>query len=88
MLKNMSSPEGSSMSKLKLLRVAKDLSQIDLAESSGVSRSAIQWIEQGNPMRVGTAKKLAQALDVDWRIFFEEDAQKTERSVQDVRPGA
>jgi transcriptional regulator with XRE-family HTH domain len=76
------------MSKLKLLRVAKDLSQIDLAESSGVSRSAIQWIEQGNPMRVGTAKKLAQALDVDWRIFFEEDAQKTERSVQDVRPGA
>lgn len=53
-------------SKLKAIRKAKNLSQAELAERSGVSRATIANIERGKQVEVlvGTVSKLASALDV------------------------
>lgn len=53
-------------SKLKAIRKAKNLSQAELAEKSGVSRATIANIERGKQVEVlvGTVSKLASALDV------------------------
>lgn len=52
--------------KLKTIRKAKNLSQAELAEKSGVSRATIANIERGKQVEllVGTVAKLASALDV------------------------
>lgn len=52
--------------KLKTIRKAKNLSQAELAEKSGVSRATIANIERGKQVEllVGTVAKLANALDV------------------------
>ena len=53
-------------SKLKAIRKAKNLSQAELAEKSGVSRATIANSERGKQVEVlvGTVSKLASALDV------------------------
>lgn len=61
--------------KLKVARVAKDLSQDDLAKIVGVSRQTIGLIEQGkyNPslnLCVEICKALSKTLD---DLFWEED---------------
>lgn len=61
--------------KLKVARVAKDLSQDDLAKLVGVSRQTIGLIEQGkyNPslnLCVAICKALSKTLD---DLFWEED---------------
>jgi transcriptional regulator with XRE-family HTH domain len=55
------------MGTLKEARLAKFLSQQDLAEKSKVGRSTIATIESGTPPRLRTARLLAAALDVDPR---------------------
>ena len=52
--------------KLKTIRKAKNLSQAELAEKSGVSRATIANIERGKQVEilVGTVAKRANALDV------------------------
>lgn len=52
--------------KLKTIRKARNMSQAELAEKSGVSRATIANIERGKQVEllVGTVSKLANALDV------------------------
>ncbi|KOP79653.1 helix-turn-helix transcriptional regulator [Cytobacillus solani] len=64
--------------KLKVARVAKDLSQDDLAKIVGVSRQTIGLIEQGkyNPslnLCVAICKALSKTLD---DLFWEEDEEE------------
>ncbi|WP_102272672.1 helix-turn-helix transcriptional regulator [Cytobacillus massiliigabonensis] len=64
--------------KLKVARVAKDLSQDDLAKIVGVSRQTIGLIEQGkyNPslnLCVEICKALSKTLD---DLFWEEDKEE------------
>lgn len=64
--------------KLKVARVAKDLSQDDLAKLVGVSRQTIGLIEQGkyNPslnLCVAICKALSKTLD---DLFWEEDEEE------------
>lgn len=61
---------------LKLARIKADLTQKDLADKSGVSRSTICSIEkhgiENTPVK--TLRKLATALDTDVQnLFFSEE---------------
>ena len=57
------------MSKLKKLRTAKNMTQKQLADGSGVNIRQIQRVENGDSdmsnITLGNAIKLADALDVD-----------------------
>lgn len=54
------------MPRLRTVRLAKMLSQEELAEKSGVSRVAITRLERGNiDARFATVRKLAKALGVE-----------------------
>lgn len=55
-------------------RLALGLTQEDLADRAGVSRSAVQDAERGEPVRVSTAKKLASVLQISWTCFYAEDS--------------
>lgn len=53
------------------LRYAKNMTQKELADASGVSRSLISMYEIGKTgISVETAKRLADVLDCDWTVFF------------------
>lgn len=60
---------------IRIIREARGLSQVELAERSGLSRSTIQSIEV---MRVSPTVRalfaIAHALDVDVVAFFKGDA--------------
>ncbi|UZD22287.1 helix-turn-helix transcriptional regulator [Algoriphagus halophytocola] len=59
--------------KVKLLRKAKELSQEDLADKSGLNRPYISAIEQGKRnVSLEVIEKLAEALDIEIKEFFEE----------------
>lgn len=56
---------------LKECREAKGLSQNQLARQVGCVRQTISMIERGiNKPSVELAKRLADALEVHWTIFF------------------
>ena len=56
---------------LKIIRVAKGMNQVQLAELASVSRATISAVESGiNKPSVELAKKLGDILKVDWSIFF------------------
>lgn len=59
---------------LKIERIKKNKSQAQLEEESGVSRITISKIEKGNiqNVRVGILEKLATALEIPVKQFFEE----------------
>ena len=58
--------------KVKLLRKAKELSQEDLADKSGLNRPYISAIEQGKRnVSLEVVEKLAVALEIEIRNFFE-----------------
>lgn len=59
---------------LKIERIKKNKSQAQLEEESGVSRITISKIEKGNiqNVRVGILEKLATALGISVKQFFEE----------------
>jgi transcriptional regulator with XRE-family HTH domain len=56
---------------LALLRKQRGCTQEELAHSIGLHRTYIGFIEQGkrNPT-VGTMHKIAQALQLDMKVFF------------------
>lgn len=57
---------------LKTIREERNFSQEELAEKSGVSRTTISLIENGNSttIKLSTLQKLAKALDVGIDYFF------------------
>ena len=59
---------------LKIERIKRNKSQTQLEEVSGVSRITISKIEKGNiqNVRVGMLEKLATALEIPVKQFFEE----------------
>lgn len=61
------------MFNLKLIRIQKGISQQELEEKSGVSRTTISKLENndGASTTTETIKKLAKALDVPPRFFLE-----------------
>ena len=57
---------------IKELRIAKGLTQEQLANECGVQRTTITMIELGeNKPSVELAKRLGTIFDVDWKGFFE-----------------
>ena len=60
------------MVNIKELRIAKGLTQEQLANECGVQRTTITMIELGeNKPSVELAKKLGEILEIDWKGFFE-----------------
>ena len=59
--------------KVKQLRKAKELSQEDLAEKSGLNRPYISAIEQGKRnVSLEVIEKLAEALGIEIKELFED----------------
>jgi transcriptional regulator with XRE-family HTH domain len=66
--------------RLKLARVQRELTQVDLAHQTGVGLRTIRQIEQTDfEPRVATARKLATALgvSVEWLVFGIEPVMET-----------
>jgi transcriptional regulator with XRE-family HTH domain len=63
------------------LRETKGLTQKNVAEMCGISRSFYADIEHGtrNP-KVSTAKVIGTFLGFDWTLFFETNGRKTRQS--------
>lgn len=61
--------------KIKDLRIARNMSQEELAEKSGVSRTIISFLETGKPVqtKTGTLQKIATALGVSMVFLFQEN---------------
>ena len=56
------------------MRKSKNLTQVQLAETVGISPSYVASIETGDRKVPGwTAKKIAAALGFDWQRFYEDD---------------
>lgn len=52
--------------KLRAMRLLKNMTQQELAESSGISRTSVSLIETGAiEPKIITVKKLAHALDIN-----------------------
>ena len=61
--------------KLKEIREKKGLTQQELADSIGITRQALSMLELSvNNMSVERAKQLAQVLNVNWQLFFEDES--------------
>ena len=61
----------SASSIMKGRRLARGLTQEQVAKLAGVDRTTITKIENGTAKpSVKTAQKIAQVLDFDWTIFF------------------
>ena len=57
---------------LKKLRIAKGMTQEQVASECGVQRTTITMIELGeNKPSVELAKKLGKVFEIDWKGFFE-----------------
>ena len=59
--------------KIRELRRARKMSQAELAEKSGVSRTIISFLETGKSVetKTGTLQKIAEALDVSLAFLFQ-----------------
>jgi transcriptional regulator with XRE-family HTH domain len=56
---------------MKERRLARGLTQEQVAKLAGVDRTTITKIENGTAKpSVKTAQKIAQVLDFDWTLFF------------------
>jgi len=56
---------------MKGRRLARGLTQEQVAKLAGVDRTTITKIENGTAKpSVKTAQKIAQVLDFDWTLFF------------------
>lgn len=54
------------------LRAKKNITQQQLADSVQITRQMISAIENGAQPSVKTAKRIAQALEIDWTLLFEQ----------------
>ena len=61
--------------KLKALRLEADISQTDLAEKTGMSRSSIAEIEKGRNFSISSLISIARALNILDKLnyFFKEE---------------
>ena len=61
--------------RIKELRKASRMSQEELSEKSGVSRTIVSFLENGNETdtKVGTLQKIATALDVPIAALFSDN---------------
>lgn len=65
---------------LKDIRLKLDLTQEQVAERAGISRTFYTEIETGSKKpSTKTAKKIAQVLNFDWVIFFEDECRETQQ---------
>jgi DNA-binding XRE family transcriptional regulator len=56
---------------LKLLRHERGhITQIELSKQSGVNRTTISAVENGQVPSINTAMKLATVLKIDWKDFY------------------
>lgn len=64
-----------------LISARGNLTQEQAANLCGISRSTYSNIELGirNPS-VSNAKKIGEALKVDWKLFFEENCHETKQN--------
>lgn len=61
------------MSKLKQLRKEHKMSQKELGDAVGITATSISRYEIGKrKLSVDMAKKIADALDVDWTVLYSE----------------
>lgn len=66
---------------LKDIRLKLDLTQEQVAERAGISRTFYTEIETGSKKpSIKTAKKIAQVLNFDWVIFFEDECRETQQN--------
>lgn len=66
---------------LKNKRVARGLTQQEVATLSGISRSFYTSIEQGTKTpSVSTAKDIAKTLKFEWTIFFKDSSSLKEQN--------
>lgn len=61
--------------RIKELRKANRMSQEELSEKSGVSRTIVSFLENGNETdtKVGTLLKIAEALEVPLTALFSDN---------------
>lgn len=61
------------MNKLRAMRLLRNMTQQELAESSGISRTSVSLIETGAiEPKIMTIKKLACALNISWKSLLDE----------------
>ncbi|GIL39224.1 hypothetical protein TMPK1_14610 [Rhodospirillales bacterium TMPK1] len=66
---------------LRRLRTEADLSQQDLADSTGIGKGRLSEYERGaRSCNIGTLARLAEALDVPISAFFEEEKPARKRT--------
>ena len=59
---------------LKIYRVTNNLTHKDFSQKYNVNRSTIASIESGNNQpKVETAKVIANIINIEWSLFFEEE---------------
>lgn len=71
------------MSKLKEIRERKNLTQEELAESSGISVRTIQRIEAGTQPKGHTLRVLAKALEIKESEFQNSDLEQEDLEIKD-----
>jgi transcriptional regulator with XRE-family HTH domain len=83
--------------RIKVERLARRMSQTELAEQIGVSFQQVQKYEKGlNRVGAGRLTRIAEALGIPVRVFFETNASATPKDADDntspfdmlVEPGA
>ena len=51
-------------------RKAHGLTQTDLAKMLGCSQQLVSRIEKGHQIKIKSAKKFAEVLNIDWKKFY------------------
>lgn len=71
---------------LKARRDAMNKTQDEIAELSGITRPAYNMIENGvRRPSVPVAKRIGNAMSIDWTIFFADEGNETTRSKEAAR---
>ena len=71
---------------LRVIRERNGYSQYKIAKLAGISQGYYASIEtggRGSKLPVDTAKKIAQALRIDWTLFYDDESIKNGRMNRD-----
>jgi transcriptional regulator with XRE-family HTH domain len=68
---------------LDAIRDVRGFTREQLAERAGISRFGLFKIERGGDVRASTLKKIADALNVDMKIFFDFNLQLDVQAIKD-----